>query len=150
MNLSPHFTYEELTASDYALRHGLANVPPPVALKNLDTLAMGLERVRMVFGSPVVVTSAYRCTAVNEAVGGAANSYHIRGLAADIVIPMLTPAMVCSTLWIARERVQFDKIILEFGRWVHIQFPEDDDVPRREAYQIADRKVGYLPWKGAA
>jgi len=43
-----------------------------------------LQRVRDVYGKPMVITSGMRCKAHNEAVGGVPGSSHVRGLAADI------------------------------------------------------------------
>ena len=45
-------------------------------------LAM-LQAVRSHFGRPVTITSGYRSPAYNARVGGAPNSYHTKGLAAD-------------------------------------------------------------------
>ena len=46
-----------------------------------------LTRVREHFGKPVVINSGFRCPDHNRAVGGKPSSYHLRGQAADIVIP---------------------------------------------------------------
>lgn len=49
-----------------------------------------LDKVREEFGKPVIVTSGYRCPAHNEAIGGAKNSSHVNGLAADIQPKIVT------------------------------------------------------------
>lgn len=40
--------------------------------------------LRQAINAPITITSGYRCRALNMAVGGAANSLHLWGLAADI------------------------------------------------------------------
>ena len=50
-----------------------------------------LDPIRRRYGAPIIVTSGYRCPALNTAVGGVANSHHIIGCAADIVAPLLSP-----------------------------------------------------------
>ena len=130
MNLSPHFTVEELTATQH--RH-LANDPPLDILANLKRTAMLLEQVRTRLGVPVIVSSGYRSAAVNAAVGGQRNSQHLTGCAADFIAPQFGGAVtVASTLRDCRD-VDYDQLILEFGRWVHISWA---DKPRRQAFII--------------
>lgn len=58
-----------------------------------ETLAV-LEDVRTHFNAPVIVTSGCRCPAYNARVGGAANSQHTLGRAADIQVRGVAPARV--------------------------------------------------------
>lgn len=47
-----------------------------------------LEEIRAIFKSPIKITSGYRCEKHNRELEGAAeNSYHVKGMAADILIP---------------------------------------------------------------
>jgi hypothetical protein len=86
-----HFTLEELTRSDTALRLGIDNTPPPSVVQNLHHLVeVLLDPLREAFGKPIYVNSGYRCPALNTAVGGSRNSQHIQGQAADIR-PHLNP-----------------------------------------------------------
>ena len=87
MQLTPHFSLAEMTASSTAQRQGLDNTPTPEALQRLTLTAAMLERVRAHLGVPIVVTSGYRSRAVNAAVGGVTSSDHAIGAAADIVAP---------------------------------------------------------------
>lgn len=48
-----------------------------------------LEDLRKLAARPVLVTSGYRCQTRNRKVGGRENSYHLKGMAADIRIPGL-------------------------------------------------------------
>jgi zinc D-Ala-D-Ala carboxypeptidase len=119
MNLTPHFTLEELTASQSAARLGLDNTPPPEMLATLKRTAQLLEEVRALLGKPVLVSSGYRAPAVNRAVGGAQNSAHMLGCAADFSCPSFgSPLDICRA--IVRSDIAFDQVIHEFRAWVHI------------------------------
>ncbi len=76
-----HFKFSELVRTDT----GLPNVPGWRETLNLRLLARYLDTVRDEYGKPVKVNSGFRSEAVNERVGGARNSAHLKGLAADIV-----------------------------------------------------------------
>lgn len=79
-----HFTIEELTHSDTAIGHGIANNPGAVERENLRRLAERvLDPARERLGAPIYVNSGYRNCAVNRLVGGARRSYHLQGRAAD-------------------------------------------------------------------
>ena len=81
-----HFTIQELSASATAERLAIDNTPPRAAQRMLTILVEQLlDPIRRRYGAPIIVTSGYRCPALNTAVGGVANSHHIVGCAADIV-----------------------------------------------------------------
>jgi putative chitinase len=82
--------------------------------------AAGLERVRKLLGAPILVTSGFRAPAVNAIVGGAPNSAHILGWAADIKSPLGDPFAICQV--IAASDLEFDQLIHEFGAWTHVSF----------------------------
>ncbi len=124
MNLSPNFTLSEFTSSQTAARRGIDNRPPADVIEHLAELAAVLERIRAEVGKPIVINSGYRSFELNEAVGGAANSAHLSGWAADITIPGFgSPLQVCRTISQIRG-LRFDQIILEFadsgGGWCHL------------------------------
>ena len=76
-----HFTFHELTKTNCSSQ----NYPSLMEhVENLVHLAHLLEDIRNDYGSPIVVTSAFRTPLVNHEVGGVANSYHLQGRAADI------------------------------------------------------------------
>ena len=80
-----HFTIEELTHSDTAIGHSIANNPGAVERENLRRLAERvLDPARERLGAPIYVNSGYRNCAVNRLVGGARRSYHLQGRAADL------------------------------------------------------------------
>ena len=79
------FSLEELIYSATAQARFIENVPSAEAVRNLELLTENvLDRVRAEWGSPIIVTSGYRCPELNKAVGGAQYSYHMKGMAADI------------------------------------------------------------------
>lgn len=139
--LSPHFTLSELTASDTAARQNIDNTSSPEIEANLALVAAALEKVRAIAGKPIVVTSGYRCAALNKAVGGAADSYHVKGLAADINRPGSTPYEFGQDIIAAG--IEFDQLIHEFGRWVHIGLPVPGQKPRKQLLTIKTG-TGYM------
>ena len=119
MNLSPHFTLAELTRTDHRT---LDNTPDPIALANLQRLAEFLERVREVLGGkPVMVNSAFRSKAVNDAVGSSDRSQHRLGLAADFRVPGMSPQEVVGA--IVDSGIPYDQVIKEYDSWTHISIP---------------------------
>lgn len=133
MNLSPHFTLAELTVSETAARAGIDNDPSPEAIERLKKLCQLLEAVRVrLGGAPIVVNSGYRSPKVNALVRGAPTSQHCRGEAADFIVPRFGhPVQVCTAL--RDSGIEYDQLILEFGRWTHISVA---DKPRHQALTI--------------
>ncbi|MEX3690592.1 D-Ala-D-Ala carboxypeptidase family metallohydrolase [Paraburkholderia sp. BR14263] len=132
MKLTPNFTVEELSISETATRHGISNDPGPAELANLLRLAVTLEDVRTLLGDrPVIVTSGFRAPGVNRLVGGAANSDHPRGLAADFICPGFgSPLQICATIEKSRA-IEFDQLIFE-GTWVHLSVPAQGRQARQQ------------------
>lgn len=129
--LTEHFSIQELTRSEVALRRGLGNTPPVTALANLSVLATTiLEPVRTLLGVPLHINSGYRSLLVNQAVGGAKNSAHLDGRAADIV-PIGMPLLEAFDK-IRRSEIPFDQLLYECASWLHIAIPANETKPRRE------------------
>lgn len=124
MKLTEHFTLDELTRSTTAQRLGVANTPPQELLPRLVRTAEMLERIRSTVGVPIVVTSGYRCDAVNRAVGGRTSSDHTQGHAADILAPGFgTPTEVARLLAPLVSVLGIGQLILEGVKgkqWVHV------------------------------
>jgi zinc D-Ala-D-Ala carboxypeptidase len=133
MNLSPHFTLEEMTVTDH---RSLDNTPNDSQIANLRRLALFLEQVKVVLlGRPIMVNSAFRSKAVNDAVGGKDTSQHRLGCAADFRVPGMTPDQVVRA--IMASGLRYDQIIREFDRWTHISIPNvAGDKPRYQALII--------------
>lgn len=122
MNLSEHFTLEEATFSDTAIRLGIDNQPSPKQLGNMQISAQGMEEVRRLLGGlGIKVNSWIRQPALNEAIGGAKVSAHMDGWAIDFLCPSFgDPLTVCKA--IEQSEIKFDQLIHEYGRWTHISF----------------------------
>ena len=144
MNLTPHFTLEELTASESADRNGWDNSPNDVELANLTRLADFLEQVKVVLsGKAIMVNSAFRSKMVNDAVGSKDSSQHRVGCAADIRVPSMTPDEVVKA--IIASGIAYDQVIREFDRWTHISITNSPSgVPRKQALIID--KSGTRPY----
>jgi putative chitinase len=99
-------------------------------------LAVFLEEVKTVLGGkPVMINSAFRSKAVNDAVGSKDTSQHRIGCAADLRIPGMTPDEVVKA--IIASGIGYDQVIREFDRWTHISVPnEPTGTPRRQALII--------------
>lgn len=141
MQLTPHFSLDELTRSDTAKRLDIRNEPNDVQIANLHTLAEGLEQVRTKLNSnPIWVTSGFRSMDLNRVIKSKDTSYHTYGLAADFTCPGYGDVhQVMRTL--ANSSIEFDQLILEHGAWIHIAFPKGTDTPRRQMLRISNSGV---------
>jgi hypothetical protein len=133
MNLSPHFTLEELTITEH---REFDNTPDEAELANLKRLAEFLEKVKDVLGGkPIMINSAFRCKQVNDAVGSKDTSQHRIGCAADLRVPGMTPDEVVKA--VIASGIGYDQVIREFDRWTHISIPNKlFDSPRKQALII--------------
>ena len=144
MNLTPHFTLEELTASETAERNGWDNSPNDQELANLTRLADFLEQVKVVLnGKPIIISSGLRTKKVNDAVGSRDTSQHRIGCAADFRVPGMTPDQVVKA--IVASSIGYDQVIREFDRWTHISVPNSVDTSPRKQALIID-KAGARPY----
>jgi hypothetical protein len=135
MNLSPHFTLEELTHTDH---RELDNTPNQNEISNLQRLANFLEEVKTALGGkPIMVNSAFRSKQVNDAVGSKDTSQHRIGCAADIRVPSMTPDEVVRA--IIASGIGYDQIIREFDRWTHISVPNQEGAAPRKQALIIDK-----------
>jgi len=139
--VTPHFTLAELTVTDH---RSLDNTPDAAALANLQRLAAFLELVKdRLGGRAVMVTSAYRSKAVNDACGSRDTSQHRLGCAADIRVPGMTPNDVVRA--VMASGLAYDQIIREFDAWMHISIPNLPTLPPRKMALIID-KSGTRPF----
>jgi putative chitinase len=135
MNLSEHFTLEELTHTNH---REFSNEPNESETENLKRLAAFLEQVKTVLGGkPVMVNSAFRSKAVNDSVGSKDSSQHRIGCAADIRVPGMTPKQVVEAV-IASD-IGYDQIIEEFSSWTHISVPNTIETKPRKQALIIDK-----------
>lgn len=136
MMISAHFSLDEFETSDIATRHGIDNTIPDALLPNIKRLVGALEQARQVLGGfPISISSGYRCRALNTLARGSAESHHMQARAVDFICPRAgTPLDVCRA--IANSGVQYDQLIHEFGRWVHMSVPEAGRTGRGETLTI--------------
>lgn len=143
MNLSEHFTLEELISSDLAKRHNLDNNPNQSVISNLTRLAQFLENVRTLFNKPIRINSAYRSVVVNSLLGSKPTSQHCIGCAADIKIDGMTPDEIVKA--IMHSDIKYDQLIREFDSWVHISIPNAEGYIARKQALIID-STGTRPY----
>lgn len=141
MNLTAHFTLEELTATSH---REFDNTPNADEIANLTRLALFLELVKTTLGGkPIMVNSAFRSKQVNDSVGSKDTSQHRLGCAADIRVPGMTPDEVVRA--IMSFGLYYDQIIREFDSWTHVSIPNTSGLlPRRQALIID--KAGTRPF----
>ena len=136
MNLTEHFTLEELTHTDH---REFDNTPNADQINNLERVAKLLEQVKKMFGGkPIMVNSAFRSLQVNAAVGSKPTSQHCLGCAADIRVPGMTPDEVVKA--IRASDIQYDQLIREFDSWTHISVPNEVRMTPRNQTLIIDKQ----------
>lgn len=117
-----YFTLEELCAT----KTGLTNIPTWQAVENLKALVNNvLDPIREAWGKPIIVTSGFRCKAVNDKVGGVATSQHTKGEAADLDIgtPEQNKELFDFIGFDRKSGIIFDQLLLENnGAWLHISY----------------------------
>ena len=140
-HLSPHFTLAELTVTDH---REFDNSPTQEEISNLQRLAQLLEQVKeAIGGKPVMVNSAFRSKAVNDAVGSSDKSQHRLGCACDFRVPSMTPDAVVRAVIAAG--LPYQQLIREFDRWTHISITNEPNAdPKRQALIID--KLGVRPY----
>jgi uncharacterized protein YcbK (DUF882 family) len=133
--MTPHFTLNELTHTDHRT---LDNTPNESEIANIQRLAEFLEQIKTVLGNkPIMVNSAFRSKAVNDAVGSKDTSQHRIGCAADIRVPTMTPDEVVRA--IIASGIGYDQIIREFDRWTHVSVPNTPEAKPRKQALIIDK-----------
>jgi len=135
MQLSEHFTLEELTATSH---RQFDNTPNASEMANLVRLAAFLEEVKTALGGkPVMINSGFRSKQVNDSVGSKDTSQHRIGCAADIRVPGMTPNEVVKA--IIASGIGYDQLIREFDSWTHLSVPNDTSTAPRKQALIIDK-----------
>lgn len=134
-----HFTYREMTFSEFASRKGVPNDPPNDVLLRLLQTAKHMQRVRAALRElPIRVTSGYRSPSVNLGVGGSKNSAHSLGYAVDFQCSAFgSPLKVAHALSMLDLMGDVDQLIHEHGAWVHISFD-----PRKRGMLLTIDRIG--------
>jgi len=156
MQLTEHFTLEEFTTSSTAKARGIDNsVSSQRVVYNLRNLCeQVLEPLRSYANQPITISSGYRCKALNKVVGGARNSQHMTGEAADIHIPLYdfkdSTGSRLTDIQLARDWMQwltdntdFDQLILETVNrrifWLHVSCKRDRSLNRHQVIRFMQK-----------
>ena len=135
MQLTEHFTISEFVRSDTATNRHIDNTPTTEVVDNLRALCRNvLEPARVDFGSPIYITSGYRCTALNKAVGGKPTSHHLRGEAADLHVRGVENLRKLYNA--IKDHGVFDQLLYESNgatKWIHVSYKQSGN--RRQAIE---------------
>ena len=124
MKLTAHFDLSEFTRSESAKREGLDNTPTPEHLENIKILCEKvLEPIRLRFGS-INISSGYRGKLLNHFIGGAVNSDHCVGRAADIDMDDVGTGVTNKEIFdYIKDNLEIDQLINEFNySWIHVGY----------------------------
>ena len=121
MQITKNFTLEEFLFSQTAERQNINNFPSNIHILNaIEALCIKvLQPLRDHYGRPVIITSGYRCEALNRAIGGSSTSQHMKGEAADFTV---SGVPITDTIQVIRNRLEYDQLILEYNSWIHCSY----------------------------
>lgn len=130
-----YFTVKELTHSDTAKARNIDNTPSGEVRENLERLITNLlDPIREIWGKPLIVNSGYRCTQLNNAVGGVSNSNHLKGEAADITTGSKQGNLKLFEM-VKASNLAFDELIDEKnGSWLHVALRKNNN--RQKAIRL--------------
>ena len=155
MQLSKHFKLEEFEKSQTAQRLGIKNKAGSGEIKNLTDGCYGvLEKVRVKYDKPVIVTSGYRSPELCEAIGSKSTSQHTKGEAVDFEVIGIANIQVA---YFIEANCDFDQLILEYycpdddqKGWVHCSFVEGSN--RKQVLTFDGKKytngLPEMKWSG--
>ncbi len=142
MKLSKNFKLKEFTRSAVAHRNGIDNTPNSEQLRNIKELVEDLlQPLRDRIGCVITINSGFRCKHLNSLVGGAYKSQHTFGKASDIDVSCMPLQEVFK---IITNEFEFDKVILEFGEWIHVSYAKGKN---RKIVLIAKKVNGVTVYK---
>ena len=136
-----YFSLSEFLNSATAKRLGIDNTPTFEVVDNLNKLADYLDVIREKVGKPILISSGFRCPVLNKAVGGVANSQHLKGLAADLICSDME-----SLEKVLRETGGFDQLIKEHRKgfsnsfWFHVSVCPRNGKPRNQVIMNLEKK----------
>jgi hypothetical protein len=151
MKLSEHFTLEEFLISSTASKYNIENIATLEHTSNLKYLCEKvLEPLRNYIEKPIYITSGYRSKALNDKMkevgySVAANSQHMQGQAADIVVHGMTNEEIIEAFHGAE--IEFDQLIDETSIskngdksfWVHVSYNAEGN--RNKCFKLVNNKV---------
>ena len=136
-----YFSIDEMTRSDTARRLGIDNTPSDSIKKNLTLfIEKVLDPIREDWGSPIIVSSGYRCPELNKAVGGVKTSGHMYGFCADLQVKGdLRKFSNFVIEWMKEHQMKWDQIIWEKSgnvTWLHFCWIGKDGKQRMKCFDI--------------
>lgn len=140
IQFTPHFKLSEFIESATATKQGIENNPSPEAVENLRLLSVHtLEPLREALGLPIVITSGYRCKALNDLIAHhSQRSQHMEGRAADFYMISRRNGgngrnashrellVLAFRTILTNPTVDFDQLILYPG-FIHVSFVNHND-----------------------
>lgn len=123
-----HFTFNEFFSSAVAAACGIDNIPDvrrnQFIRGNIISLADHvLDPIQEHVGLPVIITSGFRCPALNELVGGKGFSQHLNGRAADFTIPGMTAREYKELAFWCADNLEFDQLIVyPKHKFIHVSY----------------------------
>lgn len=106
---------ESCVSSNFKVKEFRCKDGSDTILIDVDFVRNYLQKIREHFCAAVTVNSGYRTAVYNKKVGGAANSYHVKGQAFDIVVSGHTPAEVAKYA-----QALGIKGIIQYNTFVHV------------------------------
>lgn len=124
MKNGQYITVNDMLRSQTAEKLNIKNVPnDPIVIENLEHTIEQLDELRILYNKPIIITSGYRCPALNKAVGGKQTSQHCKGQAADLKYDS-------SLLQFIIGNFHYDQLIEETSKrtkWIHISFNKEKE-----------------------
>lgn len=153
MKLSKNLSLRECVKSATAARQGINNQPDDWEIENLRAIAECVfQPLRDAFATPIYVSSGYRSSELNTAIGGSVRSQHIQGRALDLDADVFGGCTNGEIFRYILNNLTFDQLIWEFGDsdnpdWVHVSYVRDGLNRGRclKACRDDDGKVYYEP-----
>lgn len=133
-----NFKLSEFFVSSTADKNSIKNEPSLDARatieRNINLLVDNvLDPIRDKFCAPVIITSGYRCPRVNKLVGGANNSQHMSGCAADFHIKGFSRLLMRHVFLDICDTMDFDQLIYYRSKnIIHVSYVENGN--RHEAF----------------
>lgn len=138
--LSENFDLAEFLKSETADKLGIPNVlTPGIDVYEIDNLQLlcncTLQPIRQFLDEPITITSGYRSSRLNKAVGGAINSDHMKGMAADFTFPSFDKRWFeVVLLLVFNPHIPFDQLIV-YDTFIHVSLS-----PKRRCQLIDKRR----------